>query len=84
MLGIVTWLGCGVIAGMFVNKLISGYDKGILLLTIAVGVGGAIAGGVLASFFGYGNIATFSAYALIFAAVGAAATLFGYSRFVES
>lgn len=83
MAGIATWLGCGVIAGMFASKLISGYDKGILLLTLGVGAGGAIAGGVLASYFGYGNIATFSTYALIFAAVGAALTLTIYSRFIE-
>ncbi len=84
MIGIVSWLICGVIAGMIVSKLISGSDKGIFLLTVGVGIAGAIAGGVIASFFGYGDIRTFSSYALIFATVGTVVTLFGYSRFVES
>jgi len=83
MIGIVSWLVCGVIAGMIVSKLISGFDKGILLLTLGVGVGGAMAGGVIASFCGYGNIATYSNFAVIFATVGAALLLWGYSRFVE-
>jgi uncharacterized membrane protein YeaQ/YmgE (transglycosylase-associated protein family) len=84
MLGFVSWLACGVIAGLFVNKLVSGSDKGIAFLTISVGIAGAMVGGVGASFFGYGDLATFSLYAVLMAAIGSVLTLFGFSRFVEN
>lgn len=83
MLGFISWIACGIIAGMIMSKLISGYDKGILLLTIFVGIAGAAVGGVAASFLGYGDLATFSLYAVLFAVSGSVLTLFGFSRFVE-
>lgn len=83
MLGFVSWLACGLIAGMIVNKLISGFDKGIVFITLCVGVAGAMAGGVGASFFGYGDLATFSMYAVVCAVIGSVVTLASFSRFVE-
>jgi uncharacterized membrane protein YeaQ/YmgE (transglycosylase-associated protein family) len=82
MIGIFSWLACGVAAGFFVSHLISGRDKGIVLLTLAVGVGGAVAGGLIASLFHYGDGATFSLYALPFTLIGAALALIGYRRMI--
>jgi uncharacterized membrane protein YeaQ/YmgE (transglycosylase-associated protein family) len=84
MLGIISWMVCGLAAGFIVNHLISGADKGIVLLTLGVGIGGAILGGYVASLFSYGNSATFNFYALVFATVGASATLFGYQRMIDT
>jgi uncharacterized membrane protein YeaQ/YmgE (transglycosylase-associated protein family) len=82
MIGILSWLACGIAAGFFVSRLVSGYDKGIVLLTLAVGVAGAVAGGFIASLMSFGDSATFSFYALIFAAIGATLTLVSYRRMI--
>jgi uncharacterized membrane protein YeaQ/YmgE (transglycosylase-associated protein family) len=84
MIGILSWLACGLVAGFFVSHLISASEKGIVLLTLGVGMGGAVFGGFVASTFRYGNAATFSIYALIFATVGASLTLFGYRRLIKA
>jgi uncharacterized membrane protein YeaQ/YmgE (transglycosylase-associated protein family) len=80
MIGAFSWISCGVVAGFFVNHIIAGYDKGLLLLTLCVGAGGAIAGGLIASLFNLGDRSTFSIFALLFAFVGAAVSLVGYRR----
>jgi uncharacterized membrane protein YeaQ/YmgE (transglycosylase-associated protein family) len=82
MIGVLSWLACGVAVGFFVNHLIAGYDKGLVLLTLGVGIGGAVVGGFIASLFHFGNSATFSIYSLPFALIGAAATLVGYRRMI--
>jgi uncharacterized membrane protein YeaQ/YmgE (transglycosylase-associated protein family) len=83
MVGIMTWIGCGVVLGFIVNHLMSGYDKGLVFLTLAVGIAGAIGGGFAAQLFGYGNSATFSFYAALFAVFGAALFLFSYRRLIK-
>jgi uncharacterized membrane protein YeaQ/YmgE (transglycosylase-associated protein family) len=83
MIGIATWMGCGVVLGFIVNQLISGYDKGLVLLTLGVGIAGAIGGGFVAQLFGHGDIATFSFYAVLFAVLGATLCLFSYRRVIK-
>jgi uncharacterized membrane protein YeaQ/YmgE (transglycosylase-associated protein family) len=82
MVGIIAWITCGVAAGYLVSYLISGSEKGLVLLTLGVGVAGAIAGGFVAQMFGHGTSATFSFYAILFAAAGAALCLLTYRRLI--
>jgi uncharacterized membrane protein YeaQ/YmgE (transglycosylase-associated protein family) len=84
MVGILTWLACGVIAGLFVSRLISGHDKSLVLLTIGVGITGAIVGGFGAALFGFGTIATFNILGLVFAVLGATVALVGYRRAIDA
>lgn len=84
MLGLLTWIGCGIAVGYIVNHLISGYDKGLVLLTLSVGIAGAILGGYIAQFLGHGNSATFSFYAMVFALCGASLFLFTYRRVIQT
>jgi uncharacterized membrane protein YeaQ/YmgE (transglycosylase-associated protein family) len=83
MLGTFSWLVCGIAVGFFVNHLVSGYDKGIVLLTLGVGIGGAVVGGTVASLCHLGDSATFSIYAVLFALVGASAALVSYRRILK-
>ena len=78
MIGLISWLVCGAGAGFIVSHLVSAYDKGLVLLTLGVGAGGSIAGGFVASLLHFGNVATFSFYALPCAFVGAAVALVSY------
>ena len=82
MIGVISWLACGLIVGYFVSRLISAQNKGLFFLTLSVGCAGAIVGGMCAQIVAVGSSATFSFYAVIFALVGAALALFGYRRVV--
>jgi uncharacterized membrane protein YeaQ/YmgE (transglycosylase-associated protein family) len=78
MAGIVTWTVCGIVAGYITSLAISGREKELLLLTLIVG----IAGGFVAQVCSQGTSATFSLYAVPFAAVGAALSLVTYRRLI--
>jgi uncharacterized membrane protein YeaQ/YmgE (transglycosylase-associated protein family) len=82
MAGIMTWIVCGVVAGYFMSLAIDGREKGLLLLTVTVGVAGAIVGGFVAQVCGQGTSATFSIYAALFAIVGASLSLVSYKRLI--
>lgn len=82
MIGILTWLGFGLIAGSFAAWRMEGRDMGLMLFTIGVGLAGSLAGGFGAAIMGVGNMATFSLFGLLFAALGAAFTLLGYRKLI--
>jgi uncharacterized membrane protein YeaQ/YmgE (transglycosylase-associated protein family) len=82
MAGIVAWIVCGVVAGYIMSYLISGAEKGLVVLTLTVGVAGAIGGGYVAQLFGHGTSASFSFYAVLFAVAGASLCLVTYRRLI--
>lgn len=84
MIGILSWIGFGLIAGSFTAWLMSGRDLGLILFTIGVGVAGSLVGGFLAALLKLGDIATFSLYSLFFAALGASLTLLSYRRLLDA
>ena len=53
-----------------------------MLLTLGVGVAGAIAGGFIAQMFGHGSSALLSFFALAFALAGASLCLVTYKRLI--
>jgi uncharacterized membrane protein YeaQ/YmgE (transglycosylase-associated protein family) len=82
MTGIIAWVACGVATGYIMSYLISGSEKGLVPLTLGVGVAGAIAGGFIAQLFGQGTSATFSFYAVLLAVAGASLSLLTYRRLI--
>jgi uncharacterized membrane protein YeaQ/YmgE (transglycosylase-associated protein family) len=82
MAGIMTWIVCGMVAGYIMSLAISGREKGLLLLTLIVGIAGAVVGGFVAQMCGQGTSASFSLFAVPFAAVGAALSLVTYRRLI--
>jgi uncharacterized membrane protein YeaQ/YmgE (transglycosylase-associated protein family) len=68
--------------GYIMSHLISGSDKGIVLLTLGVGAAGGIAGGCIAQLLGQGTSATFSIYAVVLALIGASISLLTYRRLI--
>ena len=82
MIGILSWLGFGVIAGLFTSRFMAGRDLGLIVFTTGVGVAGALVGGFLAAILGFGGIAPFSLYSLLFAALGASLALLSYRRLI--
>lgn len=85
MLGILSWLAFGLIAGLYTSRQMAGRDLALILFTTGVGIAGSLVGGLAAALLGVGGgIATFSLYSLFFAAMGAGLTLLSYRRFLQA
>ena len=76
-MGIISWLILGLVAGFIGSKIVNKSGEG-LWLDIALGIVGAIVGGVLFSAFGMQGITGLNIWSMIVAVVGAVVVLFGY------
>lgn len=82
MIGVMSWLACGLLVGFIVSQLIAVREKGYVGLTLSVGCAGGLVGGMCAQIAAVGHGTAFSFYGLIFASVGAWLALLGYRRLV--
>jgi uncharacterized membrane protein YeaQ/YmgE (transglycosylase-associated protein family) len=81
-MGILTWIFVGLIAGAL-GKLISpGDDGGGWILTIILGIIGAIIGGFISSALGMGGVTGFNIGSILVATLGAVLVLFIYKKFI--
>ena len=80
-MGILLWIVFGLVAGAIAKFVMPGPDPGGWLVTILLGIGGAIIGGMLATALGLGTITGFDIRSLLIATGGALLLLVGY-RFV--
>ncbi len=71
LLGLLSWLAIGLIAGLAASRLLPGKPALSLTLAGAVGLGGALAGGLLATALGFGGMAAFDPRALVTATLSA-------------
>jgi len=53
--GIIGWIVLGVLAGLIAKAIMPGEDRGGFILTMLLGIGGALLGGFLASIVGLGD-----------------------------
>jgi uncharacterized membrane protein YeaQ/YmgE (transglycosylase-associated protein family) len=74
--GIVAWIVFGLIAGAVAKMIAPGKDPGGWLITLAIGIAGAVVGGFLASLLGFGGVSGFNLGSLLVAIVGALVVLF--------
>lgn len=79
-MGILTWILLGLVVGVLAKWLMPGDDPGGLIITIAIGIAGAIVGGFIASTLGLGTVTGFSIGSLAIAVLGSLLLLFGYRR----
>lgn len=80
-MGILTWIIFGLIVGALAKWIMPGNDPGGIILTILLGIAGAIVGGFIASAVGLGSAGTFTLGSLIIAILGALLLLFLYRGF---
>jgi uncharacterized membrane protein YeaQ/YmgE (transglycosylase-associated protein family) len=73
--GVIGWIVLGLIAGAIAKALHRGSEPGGLLGTLAVGVLGAIVGGMIASAVGIGGIGSFFSLGTWLIAIGGALLL---------
>lgn len=82
-MGIISWIVFGLLAGMLAKFVMPGNDPGGIIVTIALGIVGAVVGGYIATKLGYGGISGFDIRSMLIAVGGALLLLFGY-RFVKT
>lgn len=75
MMGLLSWAVMGLGAGALARFLTPGDDAMGCLTTLITGVVGAVLGGVLATWLGFGGFRGFDLYSLIVATLGAVVLL---------
>jgi uncharacterized membrane protein YeaQ/YmgE (transglycosylase-associated protein family) len=70
-MGIITWIILGLIVGALAKWIMPGKDPGGIIVTILLGIAGAMVGGFLSSAAGLGSVTGFNIGSLVIALVGA-------------
>lgn len=77
-MGILSWILFGLIAGAVAKLVMPGRDPGGIIVTILVGIAGALVGGFIASALGQGDVTGFNLASFLIAILGAILLLFLY------
>jgi uncharacterized membrane protein YeaQ/YmgE (transglycosylase-associated protein family) len=81
-MGIISWIILGLVVGIIAKFIMPGKDPGGIIITILLGVAGAIGGGFISSRIGFGGVTGFDLRSLIIAVCGSLVLLIIY-RFVK-
>lgn len=77
-MGIISWIILGLVVGIIAKIIMPGKDPGGFIITILLGIAGAIAGGFVSSAIGFGRVTGFDLRSLIIAVVGSLVLLIIY------
>ncbi|HEY0792597.1 MAG TPA: GlsB/YeaQ/YmgE family stress response membrane protein [Chthoniobacterales bacterium] len=77
-MGIFSWILLGLIAGALAKFIMPGRDPGGIIVTILIGIAGAIVGGFLGSLIGLGHVESFDLGGIFIATLGAIVLLIVY------
>jgi uncharacterized membrane protein YeaQ/YmgE (transglycosylase-associated protein family) len=77
-MGILTWVALGLIAGLAARPIMPDADRGGIVVTIVLGMTGAVVGGVVAVVLGLGGASAVNLPSSAAAAVGAILLLGAY------
>jgi len=84
-MGILSWIFMGLVVGVFTKFIIPiKYPEGIIY-TLLLGIGGALLGGFLGSYFGYGTITGYNLPSLFMSTGGAVIILilYGFIKYIS-
>lgn len=77
-MGILSWIVFGLIAGALAKLMMPGKDPGGVIVTILIGIAGAVIGGFIANALGFGSVNGFDFRSFLIAIVGSLVLLAGY------
>jgi uncharacterized membrane protein YeaQ/YmgE (transglycosylase-associated protein family) len=83
-IGIISWIVVGLIAGILGKLIMPGRDPGGFLLTIVIGMIGALVGGFIVQLLGGTGLTGFSIWSILMATLGAIILLAIYRLFAGS
>jgi uncharacterized membrane protein YeaQ/YmgE (transglycosylase-associated protein family) len=70
-MGIISWIVVGLIAGILAKLLVPGDDPGGIIVTILIGMLGAVVGGLAVSLLGGIGVTGFNVWSILVATLGA-------------
>ena len=70
-MGIIAWIVLGLIAGALAKLIMPGRDPGGIIVTMLIGIAGALLGGWIFSLFGGGGVSGLNIGSIIVAVIGA-------------
>ena len=70
-IGVISWILVGLIAGILAKLIIPGRDPGGFLITIVIGMVGALVGGLVVQLLGATGLTGFSIWSILVATIGA-------------
>jgi uncharacterized membrane protein YeaQ/YmgE (transglycosylase-associated protein family) len=70
VMGLLSWILFGLIAGAVAKLFMPGRDPGGCILTVIIGVVGALLGGWIATLLGFGGVSGFDLRSLVIAILG--------------
>ena len=77
-MGFVSWIVLGLVAGILAKVIMPGRDPGGLIVTILLGICGALVGGYIGTRLGFGTVSGFDLRSLAISVGGAVLLLFLY------
>ncbi|HEX3034926.1 MAG TPA: GlsB/YeaQ/YmgE family stress response membrane protein [Thermodesulfobacteriota bacterium] len=77
-MGILAWIILGLIAGALAKLILPGKDPGGIIVTILIGIVGALLGGFIATQLGFGSVSGVDFRSIIIAILGAIILLLIY------
>ncbi len=83
-IGIISWIVVGLIAGILAKLIMPGRDPGGFLLTIVIGMVGALVGGFVVRLIGGMGVTGFNIWSILVATLGAVILLAIYRLFAGS
>ena len=82
-IGIISWIVVGLIAGVLGKLIMPGRDPGGFLLTIVIGMIGALVGGFVVQLLGGAGVTGFNLWSILVATLGAIILLALYRVFAS-
>jgi uncharacterized membrane protein YeaQ/YmgE (transglycosylase-associated protein family) len=79
-MGIISWILLGLVAGALAKFFMPGKDPGGCVITILIGIAGAVIAGFLGSFLGWSKVESFDLWGIILSTVGAIILLIIYRQ----
>lgn len=79
-MGILTWIIFGLIAGAIAKWIMPGKDPGGFIVTILIGIAGALVGGFIGNALGFGDVSGFNIGSFLIAILGSLILLFAYRK----
>ena len=70
-MGIIAWIVVGLIAGLLAKLVMPGDDRGGIIVTVLIGMAGALVGGFIVGLLGGSGATGFSIWSILVATLGA-------------
>ncbi|EPK5560831.1 GlsB/YeaQ/YmgE family stress response membrane protein [Klebsiella pneumoniae] len=79
-MGILSWIIFGLIAGIIAKWIMPGKENVGIIVTIILGIVGAVVGGYISTFFGFSKVDGFNFGSFVVAVIGAIVVLYIYNK----